>query len=258
MKKICASLAVASALFIANANAGMVIDVEGGTGLWYAETTGNMNTAGDASIDLKNDLGLEESSNGYYYLDVNHFVPIIPNVRLEGQKYSVDGSKTTNVTFKGQTFNSTTNTDLKLDQTDLILYWGVPGLKTLSLGHVAVDFGIDIKKFDGYAKLTDGTNNENVNIDFTVPMGYLAASVKVPFINTKVSASTKMISYKSSSLNESMVKASFKLPIPIPAIDIKAEVGYKTQNLELDPKLSDDINVDIKNSGMFVGIAAKF
>lgn len=258
MKKICASLAVASALFVANANAGMVIDVEGGTGLWYAETSGDFGYKGIGQIDLQNDLGLEDDSNGFYYIDVNHFVPIVPNVRIESQNFMSEGKTKNAVNFKtagvGGQIAAGQKTALKLDQSDFIVYWGVPGLKTLSLGHVGVDFGLVAKKFDGYAQV--GT--ETVNIDFTVPMGYLAASVKIPFINTKVSASTKMISYKSSSLSDSMIKASFKLPIPIPAIDVKAEVGYKTQNLDLDEDLSDDFNADIKNSGMFVGITAKF
>lgn len=261
MKKLISSVAVATTLLAANASAGMIVDFEAGTGIWYGETTGDMNYktgATSTTIDFEDDLGLEQTTNGYFYADFNHFVPFVPNIRVERQNYKTDGNDTIsrNLTFGGQTFtaNQKVATDLQLNQSDLILYWGVPGLKTLTLGHAGVDFGVSIKKFDGYAKL----NSENVDVDFTVPMGYLAANVKIPFLATKLSASTKVISYKGSSLNDTMVKATFTLPIPIPAIDINAEVGYKTQTLDITDDLSDDFNAEITNSGMFAGISAKF
>jgi hypothetical protein len=68
----------------------------------------------------------------------------------------------------------------------------------------------------------------------------------------------KTISYKDSSLKDIMIKTSINLPIPIPLIDIKADVGYKQESLTVSKDLSDNLTSDIKFSGMFFGLSAKF
>lgn len=110
------------------------------------------------------------------------------------------------------------------------------------------------KKFDGYARI----NDELVNVDFTVPMGYLAFDIKFPLIDTKLSASTKVITYKGSAIKDSMIKVSYELPLSNTFVDLNLDVGYKVQEFNITNDLSNDFTADIKNSGLFAGISAKF
>jgi outer membrane protein len=261
MKKIILS-SIAAVGIMTSANAGMVIDVTAGAGMWNAAPSGYVNggSNGDTNFDLETDAGLEESSNLYYYIDVDHFVPLLPNVRIERQELTMDATKSMNIQFLGKNFNAgDTKTSLDLGQNDLSLYWGVPGLNLLTAGILDVGFGLNLKQFNGSVELSNtNAGTENVDMDFVVPMGYLSATVDPPFIPAKVFASYKTISYKDSSLNDIAAKVMINLPIPLPLIDFTADIGYKEQSLTIDESLSDDINVDIKFSGVTFGISAKF
>ena len=259
MKKLILSSLAASTLMFTTANAGVILDFEVGAGAWMTETSGDINYQG-GNIDVEKDLGLSDSTNPYFYADFNHFVPLLPNVRIERQVLTTDAKKATNITFANIDFDTTTATDLDLSQNDLILYWGIPGLNILSAGILNVDFGIDIKQFDGSISLQneDASKKESLDLDFVIPMGYLAVQVKPPFMPVKLSASTKVISYDGSSFNDSMIKASIKLPIRLPLIDFKIDLCYKSQKLDISDSLSNDINGNITNSGFTAGISAKF
>ncbi|RLA83832.1 MAG: hypothetical protein DRG78_03160 [Epsilonproteobacteria bacterium] len=260
MKKIILSSIVASTILLSSANAGVILDFEAGAGTWNAAPSGHVNY-GD-KIELENDLGLKSSNNLYFYADFNHFVPLIPNVRIEKQELKVDATGSLgSISFGTGTYNSATKTTIDLTQTDLILYWGIPGLNLLTAGILDVNFGLDLKQFDGGVTLENsltGTNKTTADMSFVVPMGYVSATIDPPFIPATIGASYKIISYKDSKLSEAMAKLSINLPIPIPLIDIKADIGYKEQVLTIDNSLSDNLTADIKFSGMFFGISAKF
>lgn len=262
MKKLLLSSIAASTLVLSTANAGMIIDAEVGVGLWNASPNGNMMYGnGGSNIDLESTLGLDSDKNGYIYADIDHFVPLIPNVRVEHTKLSTTGSKTLgNIKFGNNTFSSNTSSEVDLTHTDFIFYWGVPGLNTLSAGILDVRFGLDVKYFDGSASLKESASGtyEKVALDFFVPMGYVGATVDPPFIPASLSADVKYISYRSSNLYDASAKVSVNLPIPLPLIDFKLDVGYKEMSLNLDDSLTGDAEIDMDFSGFFAGISAKF
>lgn len=242
------------------ANAGAILDFEAGTGVWMASPSGTIkydSTQAGTSVNLKN-LGLDTTNNSYYYADFNHFVPIIPNIRVEKQNLSISGTSTGQAfIFGGTTFNTnqTVKTDLKLTQNDFIFYWGVPGLKLATAGILDVNLGVDLKYIQG-GKMT--IDNKTADLDAIIPMGYLNAVVNVPFAPISISATAKQITYKNSSIKDNSAKLSYKLPLPMPLIDIKLEAGYKQQTIEISDKLVDNVNANIDNSGMFFGLNAKF
>ncbi|MEA3384247.1 MAG: TIGR04219 family outer membrane beta-barrel protein [Campylobacterota bacterium] len=262
MKKLLSSIVVLTTVLTTSLSAGMIIDIDAGIGVWDAAPSGSIKYGSGAAdnLDLEKSLGLESSTNTYIYADLNHFVPLIPNVRVEKQELKIDGSNSLgSISFGNKNYTSDVTTTLDLSQTDLIAYWGVPGLNLLSAGILDFNFGVDLKQFSGGVTLkSDNTEPTTADMDFVIPMGYLAASIKPPFIPGEISASYKTISYKSSSISDIMAKISINLPIPLPLIDFKADIGYKEQTLVIDEDLSDSLKADIKFSGMFFGISAKF
>lgn len=270
-KQIFFTSVLASMLLVPTLQAGMVIDVQVGGGIWKPELSGNMQYGtgfANKKFDF-NKIGVEDaetnlSSNNYLYLDVDHFLPLIPNIRIERLRYAITGDATITeeASFGDIVFSKdqTSKTDLQLTQNDIILYWGIPGLNTISAGILDVDFGIMGKQLDGYYEMTNTSTNETETVDFDVwvPMGYLAAQVYLPVLPIELEASLKQISYEDSQISDKMIKASILLPIPIPLIDTKLDIGYREQQLTIAPDLISGFNADIKSKGLFFGISAKF
>ena len=176
MKKavIGAFAALTMAVTSANAIAGLV-DIEIGGGVWNASPSGQI-TYGKTSpteIDFADDLKLDDSSNGYVYFRFDHFIPIVPNLRLEQQNYSTSGDGSVTATFGDVSLTGATKTDVTLNQQDVILYWGIPGLNALTAGILDIELGIDVKTIDGELTITDASNNtDTVDFSVPVPMGY--------------------------------------------------------------------------------------
>lgn len=258
MKKLILSGLAAGAI-ATSANAGMVIDITAGAGAWNAAPSGFVEYG--TRLDLEQDLGLTDKQGLYYYVDVDHFLPLVPNFKIERQELQTDATKTlANISFGNQTFNASTKTTADLTQNDLSLYWGIPGLNLATAGIVDVGFGINLKQFDGYVSLEETLTGkkEKVALNFIVPMGYASVTVDPPMIPAKLFASYKVISYKDSGLRDFQAKAMINLPIPTPLIDWTLDIGYKEQTLKIDDSLSDDITTDIKFSGVMFGVSAKF
>lgn len=261
MKKMVKKIALTTILTSTiTANAGVLVDAEVGAGVWGSSPSGNIHYGDKGSnIDLENDLGLKTSSNTYIYAYFEHFIPILPNIRVEQQQLKIDGNKLNSITFDNKVYTGDIDTNLDLTQNDFTLYWGIPGINLFTGGILDVNFGINVKQFQGYVKIDSSlTEASKANLNFFVPMGYLAAVVDIPVLPIKVSANYKTISYKDSSLRDMMVKVSFKLPIPEPIIDFSIDLGYKKQSLIISKDLSDNLNTDIKFEGPFIGLNAKF
>jgi len=246
-----------------SANAGVILDAEVGAGVWNSSPSGTIHYGDNGSnIDLENDLGLESNSNTYLYAYFEHFIPLIPNARVEQQKLKISGTSKpiTSLTFNGNKYETKINTDLDLTQNDFTVYWGIPGINLFTAGILDVNFGINLKQFQGHIQLDETLTDtsDKVDLDFFVPMGYLAAVVDVPILPIKFNANYKTISYKDSALRDIMAKVSLELPLPIPLIDFSIDVGYKKQTLSISKDLSDNLNTDIKFEGPFVGLNAKF
>lgn len=242
MKKIVLSTTVAL-MMATSANAFMGINAEVGAGLWAPSLSGTAQIGSVAQTDFesKNMDDKSFSGNNYIYADFSHFVPIIPNVRVEKLDYTINNSGSTN------------SVDMK--QTDIIAYWGVPLVGLATAGVLNINFGIDVKNLKG---TIDTDNASPKTFDEMLPLGYLNARVSIPFAPINLEATTKMISYDGSSISDSEAKVSVKLPIPLPLIDFKVDLGYRAQNVTISDKLVGGLKADVDAKGMFFGMSAKF
>jgi len=265
MKKamIGAFAALSMAATSANAIAGLV-DIEIGGGVWNASPSGQVTygKTNPTEIDFADDLNLDDSSNGYVYLRFDHFIPIVPNLRLEQQNYTTTGKGaiSTGVTFGDITYTASadTKTDVTLNQQDVILYWGIPGLNALTAGILDIELGIDVKTIDGEITLTSSEGTDTVDFNVPVPMGYAAVLVDIPFIPVGLEVSSKMISYGDSKIQDTKAKVDVTLPLPIPLVELAFEGGMKQQTIEISDDLVDDLNVKFETSGIFFGANLKF
>jgi outer membrane protein len=255
MKKIITSTIV-SGLLVSSANAFMGLNAEVGAGVWAPEMSGTVgygSNAGSNQIDF-GDLGLDDKKydNTYMYADFSHFVPFIPNARVETVSYEMSGTTSNDVNWNGNNITADVKTDIKMSQTDMILYWGVPFINTATVGVLDVNFGLDAKNIDGEITLNDDT----AKFDETLPLLYLNTRIDLPFAPINLEGTMKTISYDGASISDNEIKVSGVLDLTV--VDLKVDLGYRIQNITIPTDLVDDLEADIDTKGMFFGVSAKF
>ena len=105
-------------------------------GIWRQDPSGDIGYKGE-SLSLDNELKYDTKSKVFGRVKIDMPL-VIPNIYLMAtpMKFDGDGSKNANFTFGDKTFagNAPFSSSLKLDHYDVALYYGLPFLKTATLG----------------------------------------------------------------------------------------------------------------------------
>ncbi|MFC1589569.1 TIGR04219 family outer membrane beta-barrel protein [Pseudomonadota bacterium] len=239
MRKLTVSLILALSALSSNANADALGLYIGG-GVWDHDPVGTFGTTGDDVIDMESNLKYSGEKDSYVYVAFEHFVPLVPNVRIESASMGHTGTSSADVIFNGQTVNTGSASVTNLDTTDAILYWRVLD------NWVNFDIGLNARKLD--ADFTVG--DETVEVSETIPMLYVNAQFDLPLTGLSVGADINVISYGDASYQDIRVRALYEMGV------IGIELGLKTTNLEL--KGLDNVNADLEFKGMMVGAFLHF
>ncbi len=237
MRKITISTILALSALSSNANADALGLYVGG-GVWDHDPSGSFGTVGDPQIDMESNLRYSGEKDSYVYAAFEHFVPLVPNVRIERATMGHTGTAT-NLTFDN-TSNLKGPSAINIDNTDAILYW------RLLDNWVNFDLGFTARKLD--ADFTVDT--KTVAVSETIPMLYAAVQFDLPLTGLSVGADINTISYSDASYNDLRIRALYEMGV------IGFELGLKTTNLEL--KGLDKINADLEFKGMMVGAFLHF
>jgi outer membrane protein len=245
MKKmtLAATLALLSASTV---HADTVLGVYAGAGSWNASATGN---AGEPSITLK-ELGVKEHANTYFYLALEHPVPVLPNIRL--QQTNISSKQTAIIdqdfTIDGTTFSLAENvtSDFDLSHTDATLYYEILD------NWVNFDLGVTARKFSGYVAAETTTEAKKVNLDQTLPMLYLKLQFDLPFSGLSVGIDGNYVSYQDSKLTDYTAKISYLFDS---VLDIGVEAGYRKMSLTVDES---DLQASIDLKGPYAALIAHF
>lgn len=236
------------------ANAGVFFEAKGGLGIWMAESSGDMRYKSADKFSLSQ-LDIDKDSSTYLYASFEHFVPVVPNLKMQRHSFSDTGRATKTGQFGDTNIDIDAPTELSFTQTDFTLYWKVPGISLATAGIVDIDVGLTAKNFSGSsAKI----GSEETTFNETVPLGYLGAQIDLPTLPIEFDLNTQYSSYKSSSIQDSSVMVSYTLPFSPILVDLRVDAGYKKQTIDIDSKLVSDTDIDIDTSGFFFGISAKF
>lgn len=232
-----------------SANADL-LSVEIATGNWDREISGDFQagiTGDNLSLDGTgtNGLGMEDEKDGYTFVEIRHFVPLVPNVKFTSTSLSHSGSNdTVNFNFDGQTYASAINTELDLDHTDITAFWNL-----LDTG-VRFDLGLTARQLDGEISVDDGSTKTTTKVDGTVPMLYAGVAIS-PISNLRFSYEVNYIGSGENALTDTIAKVSYHTDFML-----GIEVGVRDMSLELDD--SDGNFADMDFSGSFVGVSLKF
>ncbi|MEA3352808.1 MAG: TIGR04219 family outer membrane beta-barrel protein [Campylobacterota bacterium] len=216
MKKNMIALA-ASSMITASTLSADFLGLELGYNIWNERTSGTYNNQ-----LIQNDLGLNDKENNqFYYAYFDHFVPLIPNVKV--QKTNLTHSNAVN--------------KLTLDQTDLTLYYRM-------LDNWAnLDLGLTVRQFQGEM-------NDN-KFDTKVPLAYAKARVDLPFSDLSFEADVNYLSFSDYKVTDMKAGIVYKL-----SYGFGATIGYRKEDITLEDV--DNVNISNTTKGIYSGIFLHF
>jgi outer membrane protein len=233
-----------------------------GAGVWVVNATGEVVYKG-TPLDFEDDLGMENSLASYAYADFQHPIPLIPNARVEITQFGEDAKK--NIPegihrFANEELNGTTESKLNLDQIDVIAYWGVPFVSTLTLGTLEAYFGLGLKYYQGSMEV----GGNEVDIDMPIPILYGRVGANIPATNIGAEMDIKYFKFAPSvdaEMYDLRVKV-FATVLSIALLDLDVEAGYRVHRLQIlaSDNTFSGFDADIKSeiSGFFGGVRVVF
>jgi len=236
MRNISVPLTLALSVFTSAASADALGLYVGG-GMWDHDPNGTFGTVGDPNINVESDLGYSSDSDTYFYAAFEHFVPLVPNLRVEVSSMENVGSATSLV-FNGVSVSGDSLTSL--DTTDAIAYW------RLLDNWVNFDIGLNVRQLDANFNI----DSETISVSETIPMLYVAAQFDLPFTGLSVGADVNQISFSGVKYQDMRVRALYEVGV------IGFEAGIKSTTIEFDDV--DSVNADLEFKGLMVGAFIHF
>ncbi len=239
MRKFMVPFILALSALSSNANADALGLYVGG-GVWDHDPSGSFGTTGDSVIDMESNLKYSGEKDSYVYLAFEHFVPLVPNVRIESASMGHTGASSIPFDFNGVVGVAAGNSEINIDTTDVVLYW------RLLDNWVNLDLGLNARKLE--ADFTLG--GETVAVSETIPMLYIAAQFDLPLTGLSIGADINHISYSDAKYQDVRIRAIYEMGV------VGIELGLKTTKLDL--KGLDSIDSSIEFKGMMVGAFLHF
>ncbi|HAC71034.1 MAG TPA: hypothetical protein DCF41_04860 [Arcobacter skirrowii] len=245
MKRVLKVAAISSTLLLSVANADF-LRAEVGAGAWFSKSSGNIkaDSSGLSGIDSSKE---KTKTNMYAWALFKHFVPVVPNLKVEYSKVESIGLATGS--FSGYT-TSGESSNLMMKQLDVIPYYNLLD-NTL---WITLDVGVDIKIIDAEYSV-NGKPASKISKTIPLPMGYARARVEVPFSGIGIEADAKYIKYSDNLAYDVKAKIDYTFDIT-PLIKPAIEIGYRVQKVEVD-RLS-DLKTDLDFKGIYAGLMLRF
>jgi len=218
-------------------------------GVWKTETDGTLGVTEPIDAD---DLGLVDDDATWYYLAVEHPVPLIPNIRVSSTPLKASGSGTLSAdfTFDDVTFPADTvvASDIDLSHVDYTLYYEILD------NYVSLDLGLTARNFDGSASMEAEAITDSITVDEVVPMLYSRVQVDLPLTGFYVGGTINYAGMNDNSLEDLEVRVGYMAGI-LPA-EVGVEVGYRSLSLNLEEE--NEFQSDISFDGTYAAIVFHF
>lgn len=230
----------------AAAQADTILGIYAGAGVWRSDISGEVQD-GTTKIDTEDDIGLEDDTNNYFYAALEHPLPLVPNIKIQHTKLSVEGDNDLNrsIDFNGSqfSFNDNVSAEADLTHTDATFYYEILD------NWVSLDLGITVRLFDGFVEIQSSTESTRQDLDAPIPLLYGKARFDLPLTGLSLDAEAHGIGYSGNNLIDASMRIAYES-----AIGLGLEAGYRSLQLEID----EDIEGDIDLTGVFAGINFHF
>ena len=243
LKQLSCLLGLATS-FTANAD---FLSVSVGGGVWNESPSGYFQkTSDNIDVDVKDSFFWEKESQGYFFATFEHFVPILPNVRLIHTKIDQSGSGVVTSPFKfdGKDFSGNVSNEISIETTDLIAYYEV--LDNV----VSLDLGLNLRNLNVDYNIASASLSATDSFSVTFPMLYALVGTS-PWPDLIISGEISYIALSGSSISDITAKIAYTTDF-----FVGVEAGYRRQNITLDDASGND--ADLTFDGIFAGAYLKF
>ncbi len=233
------------------------IGFEAAVGGWKQDPSGDVSYKGE-SLDVEKDLKYDSETRVFGRVKID-MPAVLPNIYLMAtpMKFEADGSRSTNFTFGDKTFNASLpfSSKLQLDHYDIAFYYGLPFLKTASLGKLNAEIGLNARIIDLKAEVKgretgSGTEiQESKSLTIPVPMIYVGAQIK-PIKAISIEGEARGIAYSGNHYYDLIGRLKIK---PIGPVFIAG--GYRYEDIKIDKS---NIKANIKFDGPFAELGLEF
>jgi len=217
-----------------------------GGGVWQSSPTG---TLGNTGISLDNTLNFDEENSNYFFIALEHPIPLLPNLRLSrtdlewaGQGTVPAGTSLDEVVFP---IDQAVAADLDLSHTEITFYYEV--LDNI----IDLDLGLTARMFDGEASLIGASQQERVELDAVIPMLYGRAGIDLPFSGLSAAVSGNWINVNEFHLIDWSAELNYDFSIA-PTLEAGLSIGYRSMLIEIDDQ--DELQSDAEFDGLFIGL----
>lgn len=187
-----------------------------------------------------NTASMKGDKGTYYGIALEHPIPLIPNLRVQGTELASEGTIST--TFNG-TPVSNVNAKLDLSHTDYTAYYELlDGLFWLHF-----DAGVTIRNYEGSATV----NNDTENLSAYVPMAYIAPAIAIPGTGLTIGGEIKSLSIGDNSITDTTWKVKWDS-----GFIFGVEGGIRSHEVILDD--ISGLDIDSTNEGAFIGVVLDF
>ena len=224
-------------LTIGTANAEF-IGLNLGVSHWKSTTSSSFESNDTDSIDLIDDLDVDNPEQSSMTFILEHPITALPNIRYQGSQLD------SNTNLQGETFSSEgqTSSAFDLSHDDIVLYY------QLLNNWVDLDLGVDVKRLDGEVSFA-GTTSSAVSVDETIPLLYLSARFDLPldglYLGANINANVIDLGVSESSAQDSTFMMGYES-----GTGLGIEGGYKRFSLDLDNV--DEPDTDLQYEGVYL------
>lgn len=240
MRKLIAlsTVVVGASLTSLNSHA-LELNVNAAANFWKPTPSGYIQgNKSDQPLDVKQTLGLSSEKQTSFTLQLDHPVPVIPNIRISRTELEFGGHSSKGFTFDGKNFTGDITSQIDLTHTDFTAYYRfLDGLTSLiPLVGLRAELGITVRQFDGGFKVTGQVAGqqatEYLELSTPVPMGYAGLRVNLPY-GISAGANVNAIGYSGNQITDWVADVRYQyegLPLIKPGI----QAGYRSFDVKLD------------------------
>ncbi len=219
-----------------------------GAGAWNTNYEGKVKLHGP-EIDLQEQFELDSSANGFFYLAFEHFVPFVPNAKVQYTSINSTGDSVldASILFSTTVFSSGEDitSSIDLNNADLILYYEFLD------NWVSFDIGVNIKVFDGKIVIKSATSSVTHEFTSPIPMLYSKIKFDLPFTGFYLGGEGSGAGTGGSQVLDLKAFAGYESES-----GLGGEIGWRKISLNVDD--ADDMMADISIDGVFASVTFHF
>ncbi|WNO10966.1 TIGR04219 family outer membrane beta-barrel protein [Teredinibacter sp. KSP-S5-2] len=236
-----------------------IVGIYAGGGVWGTELNGEIGETTESAQPLDaDDLGVDAEANTFFYVALEHPVPVIPNIKLMHSALKLEG-ETNNLAGTVVDLDPDSsefivpadgyvNTEVDFSHTDATLYYEILD------NYISIDLGLTARALDGYARVSTHQDVEEVEFDGVVPMLYLKGQFDLPFTGWYAGGHGNFLSIGDNEFTDLDVRIGY-LTDGL-GLDFGFDIGYRQMKLVVDE--SSEAKADIEVGGPYLSVQMHF